>query len=136
MVESSVFGAAVGILLGLVHFKVQLKVVILYPATLLVVSGVILYGALDGQNLLTITLNSLCAVASLQIGYVLFSVAGEYLPSRVGEGKAELFLAVRAAIGRELETYFQLPGDLPPEMAAMLTKLKHEKPSYLVHSLG
>jgi hypothetical protein len=84
MMESTIFGAAVGILLGLHKFKV----LILLPATLLVVSGAILYGRMDGQNFLTITFNSQCAAASLEAGYLLFVV--EYLQGRVNNKNATI----------------------------------------------
>jgi hypothetical protein len=121
MVESVAFGAAVGILLGISLFRVQLKIFVLYPATCLVIGGAILLGRMQGQTFLAIGLNLLCAAASLQIGYLLaFGIGGKYLSRR----NAGLFRTVRMAIGRELKTHFQLPGDeVPPEIAAMLTKL-------------
>jgi uncharacterized protein (DUF2062 family) len=116
MIESAVFGAAVGIFLALDPFNV----LILLPATLLVVSAAVPLGS---HSLVTIILNPLCAVASLEISYVLVGVVWKYLPTRVGANSAELVRTVRTAVGRELNTHFQLPGDVPPEMAAMLAKL-------------
>jgi hypothetical protein len=118
--ESAVFGAVVGILLGRLQL---LKVFSLFPAMVFVVSWAVLHGKMGGQSLLTITLTLLCAVASLEIGYAIFAIAGECLPRKVAVSNAELFRAVRTAIGRELKMYFQLPKDVPPEMAAMLSRL-------------
>jgi hypothetical protein len=122
MVESAAFGAAVGILLGISLFRVRLKVFILYPATCFVISAVIVLGGMHGQNVSAVALNLLCAIGSLQIGYLVsFGIGGKYLSRR----NAELVHTVQMAIARELKTHFQVPRDdeVPPEIAAMLAKL-------------
>jgi hypothetical protein len=115
-----VFGAAAGALLA---FR-QLKVFILAPASLLVAIGIIFHSRATGEDFRATIIDFIVSVSSLQIGYLVGSVADGFLMvAKPPDKVSELLRVVRTSIGQELQAVFELPRDLPPEMVPVLARL-------------
>ena len=114
-----VFGGAAGALLA---FR-QFKVFVLVPASLLAAIGVILHSRVTGQDFGATVIDFIASIWSLQIGYLVGGIADElFMEAKLPE-VSELFRVVRTSIGQELQSVFELPRDLPPEMVAVLARL-------------
>jgi hypothetical protein len=127
MIAILIFGAAVGIILGLGRFKVFA----LLPVILLFAAGTIARGIATGLEARTIAFGLLAAVASPQIAYVVSAIGtdfivAEYLRLRARNQKPALYRAIRTTIGRELRAAFELPQDLPQEMVALLARMNEQ----------
>jgi hypothetical protein len=115
-----VFTGAAGALLG---FR-QLKVFVLVPASLLAAIAAILHSHVTGQDFRATVIDFIVSISSLQIGYLVGSIADEFfMVAKSPDKVSELFYVVRTSIGQELQAVFELPRDLPPEMAAVLARL-------------
>ena len=114
-----VFGGAVGALLA---FR-QFKVFVLLPASLLVAIGVILHSRVTGEDFGATVIDFIVSVLSLQIGYLVGSIADEFFREAKAPEVSELLRVVRTSIGQELHAVFELPRDLPPVIAAALARL-------------
>jgi hypothetical protein len=114
-----VFGGAAAALLA---FR-QLKVFVLVPASLLVAIGVILHSRVTGEDFGATVIDFIVSVSSLQIGYLVGSIAGEFFMEAKPPEMSELLRIVRTSIGQELQAVFELPRDLPAEMVAVLARL-------------
>ena len=114
-----VFGGAAGALLA---FR-QFKVFVLVPASLLAAIGVILHSRLTGQDFGATVIDFFASIWSLQIGYLVGGIADEFFMEAKLPEVSELFRVVRTSIGQELQSVFELPRDLPPEMGAVLARL-------------
>ena len=114
-----VFGGAAGALLA---FR-QLKVIALVPAILLAAMGVILHSRVTGENFRATVIDFIVSVSSLQIGYLVGSIADEFFREAKAPEVSELLRVVRTSIGQELQAVFELPRDLPPEMVEVLARL-------------
>jgi hypothetical protein len=119
-----IFGAAAGgVVLGLRH----LKVFALLPVILLVAAGAIAIGVATGLHPRTIAFGLLMTVLSPQIGYLVSAIGvPEFLRARAANRIAALLSATRTAIGQELRTVFELPQELPREMAALLAQMTEQ----------
>jgi hypothetical protein len=119
-----IFGAAAGgVVLGLRH----LKVFALLPVILLVAAGAIAIGVATSLNPRTIAFGLLMTVLSPQIGYLVSAIGvPEFLRVRATNRIAALLSATRTAIGQELRTVFELPQELPREMAALLAQMTEQ----------
>jgi hypothetical protein len=128
MTAIAIFGAAAGVILGLCHFRVFA----LLPVVLIFAAGAVVGGVATGLERSSILLGLLAAVASPQIGYLASSIAvtyliAEYLRIRAtGKLPASLH-AMQAEIGRELKSAFELPLELPREMAALLAQMNERE---------
>ncbi len=120
MIAVLIFGAAAGAVLGLRPFGV----LVLAPVILLVAAGAIAAGLAANQNLGTVTLGLVAAVASPQIGYFVTAIAARYLRLRAIGWSPGLSRAMQMSIGQELRTSYELPQELPPEMVALLARMK------------
>ena len=115
-----VLNGAAGALIG---FR-QLKVFVLVPASLLVAIGVILHSHVTGQDFRATVIDFIVGISSLQIGYLVGSIAdGFFMVAKPPDKVSELLRIVRTSIGQELHAIFELPRDLPPEMVAVLARL-------------
>ena len=114
-----VFGGAAGALLA---FR-QFKVFVLVPASLLAAIGVILHSRVTGQDFGATVIDFFASIWSLQIGYLVGGIADEFFMEAKLPEVSELFRVVRTSIGQELQSVFELPRDLPPEMVAVLARL-------------
>jgi hypothetical protein len=116
-----IFGAAAGgVVLGLRH----LKVFALLPVILLVAAGAIAIGVATSLHPRTIAFGLLMTVLSPQIGYLVSAIGvPEFLRVRATNRIAALLSATRTAIGQELRTVFELPQELPREMAVLLAQM-------------
>ena len=115
-----VFGGAVGALLA---FR-QSKVFVLVPASLLAAIGVVLHSRATGEDFRATIIDFIVCVSSLQIGYLVGSIAnGFFMVAKPPVKVSELLHVVRTSIGQELQAAFELPRDLPPQMAAILARL-------------
>jgi hypothetical protein len=115
-----VFGGVAGAFLALR----QLKIFVLVPASLLAVICVILHSRVTGEDLRATIIDFIVSVSSLQIGYLAGSIAdGFFVVAKSPVKVPELLHVVRTSIGQELQAVFELPRDLPPEMAAVLARL-------------
>jgi hypothetical protein len=119
-----IFGAAAGgVVLGWRH----LKVFALLPVILLVAAGAIAIGVATSLNPRTIAFGLLMTVLSPQIGYLVSAIGvPEFLRVRATNRIAALLSATRTAIGQELRTVFELPHELPREMAALLAQMTEQ----------
>ena len=108
---------------ALIGFR-QLKVFVLVPASLLVAIAAILHSHATGQDFRATVIDSIAGISSLQIGYLVGSIAdGFFMVAKPPDRVSELLRIVRRSIGQELHAIFELPRDLPPEMAAVLARL-------------
>jgi hypothetical protein len=112
-----IFGAAVGAFIALRRYTVFA----LAPVIILFAAGAMMSGIATGHDPGTIGVEVLGAVASPQVGYVAVSIAAHLRAI----SSLRLLQSMQAAIGQELSTAFEVPRDLPPEMAALLRKLQH-----------
>jgi hypothetical protein len=119
-----IFGAAAGgVVLGWRHRKVFA----LLPVILLVAAGAIAIGVATSLNPRTIAFGLLMTVLSPQIGYLVSAIGvPEFLRVRATNRIAALLSATRTAIGQELRTVFELPQELPREMAALLAQMSEQ----------
>ena len=75
----------------------------------------------------TIAFGLLMTVLSPQIGYLVSAIGvPEFLRVRATNRIAALLSATRTAIGQELRTVFELPQELPREMAALLAQMTEQ----------
>ena len=114
-----VFGGAAGALLA---FR-QFKVFVLVPVSLLAAIGVILYSRVTGEDFRATVIDFIVSVLSLQIGYLVGGIADGFFMKGKPPKVSELLRVVRTSIGQELQSVFELPRDLPPEMVAVLARL-------------
>jgi hypothetical protein len=114
-----VFGGAAGALLA---FR-QFKVFVLVPVSLLAAIGVILYSRVTGEDFRATVIDFIVSVLSLQIGYLVGGIADGFFMEAKPPKVSELLRVVRTSIGQELQSVFELPRDLPPEMVAVLARL-------------
>ena len=115
-----VFTGAAGALIG---FR-QIKVFVLVPASLLVAIAAILHSHVTGQDFRATVIDFIVGISSLQIGYLVGSIAdGFFMAAKPSDKVSELLRVVRTSIGQELHAIFELPRDLPPEMVAVLARL-------------
>jgi hypothetical protein len=110
-----IVGAAAGVFLALRRYPVFSLV----PVVAIFVAGAIVTGIAAGYDPRTIGIEILGSVVSPQLTYIAASVAAYLIRF------SRLLPCVQAAIARELGTAFEVPRALPPEMAALLTKLEY-----------
>jgi hypothetical protein len=110
-----IFGVPVGALVALHRYPVFS----LAPVVALFAAGAIVTGIATGHDPRTIGIEALGAVASTQLAYIATSLTVYLILS------SRLLPTVRAAIGHELRTEFEVPRGLPPQMAVLVTKLQH-----------
>jgi hypothetical protein len=110
-----IVGAAAGVFLALRRYPVFSLV----PVVAIFVAGAIATGIAAGYGPRTIGIEILGSVVSPQLTYIAASVAAYLIRF------SSLLPCVQAAIARELGTAFEVPRALPPEMAALLTKLEY-----------
>jgi hypothetical protein len=108
-----VFGATAGALLGLRQYAVFG----LLPVILVVALGAMAIGFASGYGSGAIVLVLVAAAAFPQLGYLMIWVAKAYRRSPT------LPRAAQIAIGEELRTAFQLPEQLPPDMAEVVARI-------------
>jgi hypothetical protein len=113
-----------GLVVGAVLAAGRFKVLALLPVILILAAGAVA----NSLDLRTIGLSLLVAVASPQIGYLVSSIAvkyivAEYLRIRIANRLPTLLHAMQTEIGQELRTAFELPRELPREMAALLARI-------------
>jgi hypothetical protein len=119
------FGLATGAILAFAQFKVFT----LLPVILLCGAVAFANCFATGLDPPTIALGLLVAIASPQIGYLAAAIGtrytiAEYLRVRANNRLPALRHAMQTEIGQGLRTTFELPRDLPQEIAALLARMK------------
>jgi hypothetical protein len=118
-----VVAAATGAVLGLRLFKV----LVLIPTILVAAIGAILVGVITGSDSLDIVLGVVAIVVALQIGYLIgsliSSIAGDVVTVPAPYRSPKSLRAIQNAIAEGLRATFELPQELSPEMATLLTRL-------------
>ena len=107
-------GAPIGTLLALPRGRILLA--ILVNAFFAIV--VALCGFLLGYHLGLSALVGFGSIAAVQVSYLALGLTLDLFPSK------NVMPQVQAAIGQQLRSEFEVPCDLPPEMASLVLRLQ------------
>ena len=108
-------GAVAGLLLAVRRYPFFL----LAPIVGFLAVGALLFGIIHGSHPGTIGLEVLGSVAAPQLVYLAVNLTADLTRS------TRLIPHVQTAIGQELRAQLEVPRDLPPQMARLVTQLSH-----------
>ena len=109
-----VFGLAIGGLCALLRYRVLLMPVV--SAFLAV--GSVLGGAIFHTHPWAIVADAFGSIVALQFTYLAVSCSLHFVRSR------RLILQVQTAIGQRLQAELEVPRSMPPELSALVGKLR------------
>ena len=107
------FGVAAGVSCAFLRYPF----LPLLPIAALLAAGAALMGIAFGSHPGVIAAEVFGSIAAPQFAFMAVSLADHYIRS------TRLIPQVQAAIGRQLRTELEVPRSLPPELAALVTKL-------------
>lgn len=117
MIVIMIFGAAVGLLLGL-----RSKVLALIPAELLIAASAVSYGLVTHQSVSALVMGLLTALVVPQIGFALVL----YLRKRAIKPTSALLRAAQMAIGQEMAKLL-FPQEMPAHLLSLLGRLEKQQ---------
>jgi hypothetical protein len=110
---------ALGAVAGTVLAVRRCPFFLLVPIVGFLAVGALLFGIIHGSQPGTIGVEVLGSLAAPQLVYLAVSLTADLTRS------TRLIPQVQTAIGQELRAQLEVPGDLPPQMARLVTQLSH-----------